>query len=153
MNVVSEIFIHQVMYLKLLYIYKLVNIYIAFRCLILNTVGRMGLELGSVELEWGKKNQGRTSWPSALGRKIITVLFEQMKNSLSIRNKIPFQQPYYRLPFQTIDPFLLSGSFSGMGVNWGKILSVPEKCLAQLNSVSELNYLQFVLDFFQYLLL
>lgn len=63
-----------------------------------------------------------------------------------IRNKIPFQNfksPTW-LPFQPIDSFLLSGSFSGEG----KYFLSPKNVLFQLHLVTELNYLQFGLGFF-----
>lgn len=57
-----------------------------------------GTGIGVSGIGVGQEKLGKNFLAFTLGRKIITVLFEQMKNSLSIRNKIPFQQPYW-LPF------------------------------------------------------
>lgn len=95
-----------------------------------------------------KKNCGRFSWLSVLDRKINAVLCE-MRNDLSIRNKIPFQQPYLA-PFPTHRFSLLSGSFSDMGGNGGKNILFPrKKSLVQLTSVTKL-FTAWVTHFFLY---
>lgn len=83
-------FIHQVVYTSYC-IYKLINIYISFRGLIL-------ILQGEWDWNWRQENQSRARkireelpWLSAPGRKITTVLFEEIRNGMSIRDKIPFQ--------------------------------------------------------------
>ena len=87
--------------------------------------GRTGLELERVEPSAVRRTVEEFSWLSVLDKKISAVLCET-RNCLSIRNKIPFQQPYLA-PFPTHRFSLLSGSFSDMGGNWGKNILFPRK--------------------------